>query len=122
VLHPVPGSNGYRYTVTLDGEEIVTLGRDPEHEAARACLARGITGRLELVDANTGMVRTRFDIERAAKLTVVERDAGGLRFEKYRPFSAVGPQTAEKASGGPYLPDDTRGPSTTPSPTIGVAA
>ena len=51
--------------------------RDPECDVARALLARGITGKLTMVDANTGKQRTIIDIERAAKLTVKE---GALRF------------------------------------------
>ena len=43
-------------------------------------LARGITDKLTMVDANTGSPRTVIDIERAAKLTVKE---GPLRFAPY---------------------------------------
>ena len=46
--------------------------RDPECDLARALLARGITGELTMVDANTGKPRTVIDIERAAMLTVRE--------------------------------------------------
>jgi hypothetical protein len=54
--------------------------RDPECDVARALLARRITGKLTMVEANTGKPRTIIDIERAAKLTVKE---GALRFVPY---------------------------------------
>ena len=68
------------YCVEFDGELIVVGSRDPECDVARALLARGITGKLTMVDANTGKPRTIIDIERAPKLTVKE---GALRFVPY---------------------------------------
>ena len=58
------------YCVEFDGEIIVVGSRDPECDVARALLARGITGKLTMVDANTSRSRTVIDIERAAMLTV----------------------------------------------------
>jgi hypothetical protein len=62
---------------------------------ARALLARGITGKLTMVDANTGKPRTIIDIERAAKLTVSEESRDGLRIRKYRGSPDSTPPTAE---------------------------
>src|SRR5687768_14081918 len=95
ILHPhwAGGRNGYVYDVAFRGELIVSRARDPEHAAARALLSRGITGTLELIDANTGRTRTRFDIEVAAGFTVAEGDERGLCRQTWRPFAAVEART-----------------------------
>ena len=84
-LHPhwVGGEAGYVYSVICEGKLLVERSRDPECDAARALVARGITGKLSLCDGKTGRLRTVLDIERAAKLTV-EEAAGAPRFKKYR--------------------------------------
>jgi hypothetical protein len=84
-LHPhwVGGGAGYVYSVLCNGKLLVERSRDPECDAARALLARGITGKLSLCDGKTGKPRTMVDIERAAKLTV-EEAAGVPRLRKYR--------------------------------------
>ena len=68
-LHPIwkGGSRGYSYNVTLNGEVIVSLSRDPETDLARALLARGINGLVTVVDAKTARPRTLVNIEKAAK-------------------------------------------------------
>ena len=73
VLSPArPG----RYDVRLCEEVIVRGSRDPEHDAARALLARGITGPMTTMRAN-GMVCMHFaSIEKTARLTVVRRPRG----------------------------------------------
>ena len=73
-LHPiwVGGKTGYVYSVIHDGELIVDRSRDPECDAARALVARGITGKLTLLDGKTGIPRTIINIEKAAKLRVRE--------------------------------------------------
>ena len=43
----------YAYDVVFDGEIIVTDSRDPEHDLARALLARGIEGDVTLHDSPT---------------------------------------------------------------------
>jgi hypothetical protein len=55
-LHPkwVGGRDGYHYSVICRGELIVDRSRDPECDAARALLARGITGKLTMLDGKTG--------------------------------------------------------------------
>ena len=51
-LHPhwAGGRAGYVYSVIYDGELIVSRSRDPECDAARALLAKGLTGKLTLLD------------------------------------------------------------------------
>lgn len=87
-LHPtwVGGARyGYVYDVTLDGEVIVSRSHDPEYDAARALLARGLTGRFETIDSKTGKPRMRFDIEKAAGLCVVEEDGRRPRLRRWSP-------------------------------------
>jgi hypothetical protein len=84
-LHPCwtteLGAQGFpysdRYNVTLDGELLVKRSRDPECDAARVLVAKGITGKLTMLDGNTGKPRTIVNIEKAAKVCVKE---GPLRF------------------------------------------
>jgi hypothetical protein len=51
-----------RYSVEFGGDLIVEVSRDPEHDLARALLSRGITGKVTMLDANTGKPRTIIDI------------------------------------------------------------
>jgi hypothetical protein len=104
-LHPrwVGGRDGYHYNVLFDGKLLIERSRDPECDAARALLGKGVTGKLHLSDAGgfsvkrkpapwgiryiytsrPPMLRAIIDIETAAKLTVEE--TGGIpRFRKYR--------------------------------------
>src|SRR5262245_18623402 len=83
-LHPkrVGGRDGYRYSVIFDGKLLVDRFRDPECDAARALLAKGLTGQLTLLDGKTGRPRTIIDIEKAAGLVTSEENRSGLRFRK----------------------------------------
>jgi hypothetical protein len=76
-LHPiwVPHA-GYRYSVIFEGKLLVERSRDPECDAARALLARGITGELTLLDGKTGKPRIIINIEKAARLRVEEGPNG----------------------------------------------
>jgi hypothetical protein len=78
---------GYRYDVILDGETIVCRSSDPGHDAARALLARGFRGRFRTIDFNTGRPRMIFDIEKAARLRVIEQDRRGLKIGRYQQMS-----------------------------------
>ena len=84
-LHPiwVGGKAGYLYSVTHEGKLLVDRSRDPECDAARALLAKGITGKLVMCDGKTGIPRTIINIEMGAKLTVSEESRDGLRFRKW---------------------------------------
>ena len=74
---------GYRYSVVFRGNLLVERSRDPECDAARTLLAKGITGKLTLLDGKTGKPRTIIDIEKAA-LLATEEGPRGPRFVKYR--------------------------------------
>ena len=95
-LHPiwVGGRDGYRYSVLYYGKLLVDRSRDPECDAARALLAKRITGTLTMLDGKTGRPRTIIDIERAAKLTA-EEGPNGPRFRRHRSRgnSLYGPET-----------------------------
>ena len=96
-LHPhwAGGRAGYLYSVIFDGKLIVDRSRDPECDAARALVARGIIGKLTMLDGKTGKPRTIIDIEKAARFTVEE--TGGIpRFRKYR----------ERGGSEGYSPED----------------
>ena len=87
-LHPlwISGRTGYVYSLISRGELIVDRSRDPECDAARALMAKGITGKLTLLDGKTGIPRTIIDIEKAAKLRTVEPNRGPLHFQRWKPF------------------------------------
>ena len=96
-LHSKPKPNDrhwYAYDVLFDGDLIVTDSRDPEHDLARALLARGLTGTVTLIDGKTGKPRTHINIEKAAPWCV------GSNLERYRwkgaERSDYSPQTGER--------------------------
>jgi hypothetical protein len=70
-----------RYTVKLDGEIIVANSRDPEFDACRVLLGRGLRGRLTFVDQVSGKPHLSVDTERGAGLVTKE---GPLHFAKWR--------------------------------------
>ena len=98
-LHPIwVPTVGYRYSVIFRGKLLVERSRDPECEAARALVAKGMTGKLTILDGKTGKPRTTIDIELAARLRVTEESRDGLRFRNVTP------------AGGPYsVENDARG-------------
>ena len=89
------GNGGYRYSVIFQGECIVSRSRDPEPDAARALLAKGITGRITLLNGKTGKPRSIINIEKAAKLCTVERSWDGLRFDKVEQTPRRAPSSLE---------------------------
>ena len=102
-LHSPVRQTGVRYTgkyaVSFRGEYIVTGSRGPECDLARALLARGITGKVKVLDAETGKHRSNLDIQKAAKVKA-EEGPSGVRFVKYR-AQTVGDRTP---SLGEHLP------------------
>jgi hypothetical protein len=72
--------------------------KEPEFDAARALLAKGITGKLTLLDGKTGKPRIVIDIEQLAHLTV-EEGPNGPRFVKYRQTVVDRSPTAETDEG-----------------------
>jgi hypothetical protein len=93
----------YHYDVLLDGEIIVTNARDPETDLARALLARGIGGIVEIIDDRSGKPRSKVNVELAAQLRVSEEDRDGLRVRRYVENPDSSPYTAEgDGAGSPW--------------------
>jgi hypothetical protein len=80
---------GARYRVSYLGATLVESARDPEFEACRALLARGIIGTLVTYSPGDSVPRMRVDIEQGAKLTTVEKANDGPRYARYRPHPSL---------------------------------
>ena len=81
------GASGLRYRVTYNGVTLIESTKNPEFDAARTLLARGIVGQLEIWRRGASSPAMRLDIEKGARLTVEEGDREGLRFVRWRPLS-----------------------------------
>ena len=105
-LHPhwIGGRTGYLYSVIYEGKLSVERAREPESDAARALVAKGITGELTLLDGKTGRPRTIVNIERAAKLRTAEPNRGVVHFQTWAPFSLVNAPSPETGLGATTLP------------------
>jgi hypothetical protein len=97
-LHPPIRKTGVRhsgrYSVTFGGETVVEGSRDPEADLARALLAKGITGIVTILDANTGKHRTTVNVEQAAEIRT-EEGPYGPRFVRFRETVVERPYTGE---------------------------
>jgi hypothetical protein len=77
---------GARYRVNdEDGRVLVASTCDPEFAAARALLAKGVTGQLEVWRASAVFPSMVLDIETAAGLRTLETEVEGPKFVKWRP-------------------------------------
>jgi hypothetical protein len=76
---------GARYRVTYKGETLIEAAHDPEHEACRALLARGIKGTMVTYFPFEMTPRMKVDIEKGAKLTTIENARQGPRTIRHRP-------------------------------------
>src|SRR5262245_46971727 len=74
------------YDVTFGGKVIVADSADPETDLARALIAQGITGVVEIFDDRTGKPRSRVNIETASKVTFREDRRRGPHRQTWRPF------------------------------------
>jgi hypothetical protein len=79
-------NNWHLYDVEVDGELIVAGARDPEHAVARELLARGIVGKVKIIDGTTGKHLSTVYIAAAAKFAAVDT-AKGLTFAKWLPYA-----------------------------------
>jgi len=87
---------GARYRVTYLGETLIGSARDPEYEACRALLAKGIKGMLVTYSPGRLVARMRIDIETGAQLTIIENAKEGPRRARYRPHpGSAEPDDAE---------------------------
>jgi hypothetical protein len=89
-------SSGARFRVTHLGETLIESARDPEYEACRALLAKGIKGKMVTYSRGSLVTRMRIDIETGAKLTIIENAKEGPRRARYRPHpGSTEPDDAE---------------------------
>ena len=80
VIEPtsIRGERGQYYRVYFEGAVLIEDTWNPELEACRALVARGITGRLEVWRSDKPYPGLIFpDIEEGARWTVVENDKEG---------------------------------------------
>ena len=101
------GGRGQRYRVTHNGVTLIESTKNPEFDSARALLARGIVGQVEVWRHGASFPAMRLDIEKAAKLTIEDGDRSGPRFTRWQPRSEDANGNAVSASGG--LRQDGRG-------------
>ena len=96
-LHPhwIGGRTGYVYSVICEGQLLVERSRDPECDAARALLAKGITGNLTMLDGKTGVPRTIISVEKAAQRTCTEGPHG----PRFKTVPNAGSSPEEESSG-----------------------
>jgi hypothetical protein len=89
------GERGQRYRVHHAGEVLTEETWCPEYDAARALVAKGIAGRVEIW--RDGKAASTMDIEGAAESTIVENANTGPRLGKWVPFSPYGPVAGQDA-------------------------
>lgn len=88
-IHPLKiTSRGQGYSVSFNGETIITNTRNPAADACRHLVALGHRGRMEVWDNERPYPRLVFpDIEKAVGLAVSENEHHGPRIICYRPVS-----------------------------------
>jgi hypothetical protein len=94
------GGRGQRYRVTHNGVTLIESTRNPEFESARALLAQGIVGQVEVWRHGAISPAMQFGIENTAKLTIEEGDRTGPRFVPWYPRSEEANGYAVPTSGG----------------------
>ncbi|MBB4183912.1 hypothetical protein GGE07_000525 [Sinorhizobium terangae] len=78
-------SKGQGYSVSFNGEIIITNTRNPAADACRHLVVLGHRGRMEMWDRERAYPRMTFpDIERAARLTVAENEHHGPRIVRFK--------------------------------------
>src|SRR5262249_15681368 len=92
------GARGYSYEVRYASGVLVASTRDPEFAAARALVARGMRGQLEVWREGGSAPSMGLDIEKAARLATREGDRDGLRFVAELPSSLVYPSSGPRTT------------------------
>ena len=72
-------ATGARYRVTYLGKVLIESARDPEYEACRVLLTKGVRGTLAIFSRGSSVPRARVDIEEGAKLTTIDNASKGPR-------------------------------------------
>ena len=97
----IRGERGQYYRVHYRGAVLIDETWNPEFEACRALVARGVTGRLEVWrfgKAHPDMLVQ--DIAKAAEWTVVDNESHGPRFARWRPLPERLSQDAGSCAAG----------------------
>lgn len=84
-----------RFRVTYLGKTLFESARDPEFEACRALLARGVTGTLVTYSPGSSVPRMRIDIAKGAQLMTIDNAEDGPRIGRYRPH----PKSSDRDDG-----------------------
>lgn len=84
------GARGSRYRLWHDGAALIESSRDPEFDACRALLARGIVGTLHTRHRGRQTVCLVLDIEKGAMARTNESERSGPRFGRWQPFDLPG--------------------------------
>jgi hypothetical protein len=83
------GQSGTAYEVTYLGRTLIESSKEPLSDSCRVLVAMGLKGRLEIWASEPYPRVIVRDIERAARLRVVENVNDGPRFARYRPHPGV---------------------------------
>lgn len=78
--------------------EVLLTANDPEHEACRVLLAKGIKGPLRVRWKGASHDAARLDIETGAAKTVRENDKHSPRMVTWTPFWREEPEQAREAA------------------------
>jgi hypothetical protein len=91
VIEPthISGERGQWYRVHHGGAVLIEHTWNPEYDAARALVAKGVTGRVEVWRAGKPHADTTFIAERAAKLTIEENEKVGPRLIPWKAFAGL---------------------------------
>jgi len=101
----IRGERGQSYRVHYQGAVLIDETWNPEFEACRALLARGVTGRLEVWRPRGTFPGLILDIEKATKLTVEESATVSARIVPWMPFAmGAGRETQASDEGAATLP------------------
>jgi hypothetical protein len=93
----IRAERGQRYRVHFQGAVLIDETWNPEFEACRALLARGVSGRLEVWRPRGSFPGLILDIAKAARLNVEESATVGARIVPWVPF-AMGAGSETRAS------------------------
>jgi hypothetical protein len=97
----IRGERGQYYRIHYQGAPLIDETWNPELEACRALLARGIVGRLEVWRAGKSHPDMLVpDIAKAAEWTVKENESHGPRFGRWKPLPEDLSQNAVSLSPG----------------------
>jgi hypothetical protein len=96
---PLPSAANH-YRVRYADEILIEDTWSPEYDAARALVAKGIAGNVEVW--REGKVASTMDVERSAETTIVENANVGPRLGTWTPFSpySVAPPAAVSGRAG----------------------